>query len=138
MKQDQTTHWVTEMTVGETIYITFKELRHTQKGKPFIIAEHGNDIIYANVGRWDEDLFQEGHTYSMTCTKREYNEYSKHYYFQYKFEEIFDTEPITVPLVSDDEIDTKRLTLEVLREQEKSLEKRLNAVKYCIHTLKGE
>lgn len=88
MKYNKSNHWITEMEVGETIYIDFQELAHTMKGNPYIIAKHDDDVIYANIGRWDEQLFQAGHTYSMTCTKCQYNKNSNHNYLQYKFEEI--------------------------------------------------
>lgn len=88
MKHNKNNHWVEEMTVGETIYIDFQELQYTHKGNPYIIAKHNNETIYANVGRWDEELFKAGHTYSMTCTKCDFNQNTKHNYLQYKFEEV--------------------------------------------------
>ena len=101
MKFNSKNHWVEEMTVGETVYIDFQELKHTTKGAPYIMADYNGNTIYANIGRWDETLFQEGHTYSMTCTKCEYNQNSKRYYLQYKFEDVIfaPTETTDEPLI---------------------------------------
>ncbi len=88
MKFNTKNHWVEEMAVGETVTIEFQELKHTTRGMPYISALYDGDIIYANIGRWDEDRFKEGHKYNMTCTKCEYNGKSQRYYLQYKFEDV--------------------------------------------------
>lgn len=145
MKHNKSNHWIEEMEVGETIYIDFQELQYTHKGNPYIIAKHNGETIYANVGRWDEQLFQAGNTYSMTCTKCEYNPTTKHNYLQYKFEEVMIAKNNKPQLVQDSLTDYLETTsvdddpeylhqyhVELLQELEARKVKELEAIRYAI------